>query len=52
MAIRMWKVGAVTALAALTSACASMGGKRTEPDESLTVRAAFESVLARQERAG
>jgi hypothetical protein len=35
MAIRVWKVGAVTALAALTSACASMGGKRTEPDESL-----------------
>jgi hypothetical protein len=35
MAIRVWKVGAVTALAALTSACASMGGKRTEPDQSL-----------------
>jgi hypothetical protein len=35
MATRMWKVGAVTVLAALTSACASMGGKKTDPDESL-----------------
>jgi hypothetical protein len=35
MATRMWQAGAVTVLAALTSACASMGGKQTDPDGSL-----------------
>jgi hypothetical protein len=32
MTRRMWKVGAVTLLVALSSACASMGGKKTDPD--------------------
>jgi hypothetical protein len=32
---RMWKVGALTLLVALTSSCATMGGKKTNPDESL-----------------
>jgi hypothetical protein len=32
---RMWKVGALTLLVALASACATMGGKETNPDESL-----------------
>jgi hypothetical protein len=35
MTIRMWKVGAVTLLVGLSSACASMGGKKTDPDKSL-----------------